>query len=174
MRKNLEKEDISWDPETENFISVNGTAQVNKYCKIETHTPSTKLILKGPFYPFHYLSKDCSDLMLHTKWNSIDKYSYSSHVTYTGALSILVIPIKTCNTQIIRQTLLDFGYCCRIYPILELEEPAMLQHSKWSGQWLRPEFSEALFFPFIGPRPCSVKFCQTLVILVGFRINVVR
>ena len=91
MRKNLEKEDISWDPETENFISVNGTAQVNKYCKIETHTPSTKLILKGPFYPFHYLSKDCSDLMLHTKWNSIDKYSYSSHVTYTGTFSILVI-----------------------------------------------------------------------------------
>ena len=174
MRKNLEKEDISWDPETENFISVNGTAQVNKYCKIETHTPSTKLILKGPFYPFHYLSKDCSDLMLHTKWNSIDKYSYSSHVTYTGALSILAIPIKTRNTLIIRQTLLDFGYCCRIYPILELEEPAMLQHSKWSGQWLRPEFSEALFFPFIGPRSCSVKVYQTLVILVGFKINVVR
>ena len=32
--------------------------------------------------------------MLHTKWNSIDKYGYSSHVTYTGAFSILVILFK--------------------------------------------------------------------------------
>ena len=173
MRKNLEKEDISWDPETENFISVNGTAQVNKYCKIETHTPSTKLILKGPFYPFHYLTKDCSDLMLHTKWNSIDKYSYSSHVTYTGSLSILAIPIKTRNTLIIRQTLLDFGYCCRIYPILELEEPAMLQHSKWSGQWLRPEYSEPLSFHLLAPGLVQSNFVN-FVILVGFEINFVR
>jgi hypothetical protein len=89
MQNNLAKAGINWDPAKENFISVNGTAQ------------------------------DCSDLMLHTKWNSIDKYGYSSHVTYT-----------------------DFGYCCRIYPILELEEPSMLQHSKWSGEWLRPEYRD--------------------------------
>ena len=91
--------------------------------------------------------------MLHTKWNSIDKYSYSSHVTYTGAFSIVAIPFKTGNRdeQRIRQTLLDFGYCCRIYPILELEEPSMLQHSKWSGEWLKPEYSEALSFHLLAP-----------------------
>ena len=28
----------------------------------------------------------CPDLLLHTKWNGDDKYSYSSHVSYTGIL----------------------------------------------------------------------------------------
>ena len=99
--------------------------------------------------------------MLHTKWNSIDKYSYSSHVTYTGAFSILAIPFKTGNRydQRIRQTLLDFGFCCRIYPILELEEPSMLQRSKWSGEWLKPEYSEALSFHSYR---IQNKFCQTI------------
>jgi len=88
MQNNLAKAGINWDPAKENFISVDGTAQ------------------------------DCSDLMLHTKWNSIDKYGYSSHVTYT-----------------------DFGYCCRIYPILELEEPIMLSPSD-SEDWVLPEYRD--------------------------------
>ena len=49
-------------------------------------TPTSTLNKLDFFTPY---SKDCSDLMLHTKWNSIDKYSYSSHVTYTGVFSIL-------------------------------------------------------------------------------------
>jgi len=88
IRDNLSSNGINWNDTIDPFITVNGTAQ------------------------------DCSDLMIHTKWNRVDRYSYSSHVTYT-----------------------DFGYCCRIYPKLELEEESMLAPAGEPG-WLLPKYSE--------------------------------
>jgi len=65
--------------------------------------------------------------MLHTKWNRKDKYSYSSHVTYT-----------------------DFGYCCRIYPKLELDdsmdEPSMLLPHDSPG-WVKDKYNGTNFWP---------------------------
>ena len=50
--------------------------------------------------------------------------------------------------------ILDFGFCCRIYPILELEEPSMLSPSNSSDdKWLLPEYSEAL-------SSFNILFCQ--------------
>merc|ERR1719220_1718260 len=88
IKKNLTANGIKWNDTSQPFITVDGTAQ------------------------------DCSDLMIHTKWNRVDRYSYSSHVTYT-----------------------DFGYCCRIYPKLELEEPSMLTPAN-DTDWVLPQYKD--------------------------------
>jgi len=90
IQGNLSEAGIEWDETSEPFIVVKGTAQV------------------------------CPDLLLHTKWNGEDKYSYSSHVSYT-----------------------DFGYCCRIFPTVELSEPRMVrtQYNE-SGDWVLPPYKE--------------------------------
>ena len=86
-----------------------------------------------------YQSQDCSDLMIHTKWDDVDKYSYSSHTTYTGTNLTSGDAKETVS-------FIDFGYCCRIWPKLELEEPSMLGPSN-STDWVRPEYSKAIFKP---------------------------
>jgi len=86
IKANLTANGIKWNDTSQPFITVDGTAQ------------------------------NCSDLMIHTKWNRVDRYSYSSHVTYT-----------------------DFGYCCRIYPKLELEEPSMLAPAN-DTDWVLPQY----------------------------------
>jgi len=93
IQKNLKSHNITWNETSQPFITVDGTAQ------------------------------SCSDLMMHTKWNGIDHYSYSSHVTYT-----------------------DFGYCCRIYPKLELGENPMLLPSNVTD-WVRSNYSGEKFWP---------------------------
>jgi len=95
IQGNLTAEGIKWNETSQPFITVKGTAQ------------------------------DCSDLMIHTKWNGIDKYNYSSHITYT-----------------------DFGYCCRIYPRLELgNEPSMLLPSDSdSPGWVKDEYNGTTFW----------------------------
>merc|ERR1719151_520897 len=93
IKANLTANGIKWNDTSQPFITVNGTAQ------------------------------NCSDLMIHTKWNRVDRYSYSSHVTYT-----------------------DFGYCCRIYPKLELGENPMLLPSNVTD-WARSNYSGEKFWP---------------------------
>merc|ERR1719220_66341 len=88
IKGSLSSNGIKWNDTSQPFITVDGTAQ------------------------------DCSDLMIHTKWNRVDRYSYSSHVTYT-----------------------DFGYCCRIYPKLELEEPSMLTPAN-DTDWVLPQYKD--------------------------------
>merc|ERR1719458_1571161 len=88
IKANLTANGIKWNDTSQPFITVDGTAQ------------------------------NCSDLMIHTKWNRVDRYSYSSHVTYT-----------------------DFGYCCRIYPKLELEEPSMLAPAN-DTDWVLPKYKD--------------------------------
>jgi len=93
IQANLRANGIHWNETSQPLITVKGTAQ------------------------------DCSDLMIHTKWDDIDKYNYSSHATHT-----------------------DFGFCCRIWPKLELEEPSMLGPSNGTD-WFRPEYSGDKFWP---------------------------
>jgi len=90
IKGNLSEAGIDWDETAEPFIKVNGTAQ------------------------------DCSDLLLHTKWNGKDKYSYNSHISYT-----------------------DFGYCCRIFPTVELSEPKLVNNEyNKSGDWVLPAYKD--------------------------------
>merc|ERR1719278_806272 len=92
IKGSLSSNGIKWNDTSQPFITVDGTAQ------------------------------DCSDLMIHTKWNRVDRYSYSSHVTFT-----------------------DFGYCCRIYPKLELEEPMLAPAN--DSDWVLPQYSGKKFWP---------------------------
>ena len=73
--------------------------------------------------------------MIHTKWDGMDRYSYSSHITHTGTYR-LDTGFGLCHS--------DFGYCCRIYPKLELEEPSMLAPAN-DTDWVLPQYSKAIF-----------------------------
>jgi len=90
IKGNLSEAGIDWDETAEPFIKVKGTAQ------------------------------DCSDLLLHTKWNGKDKYSYNSHISFT-----------------------DFGFCCRIFPTVELSEPKLVNNEyNKSGDWVLPAYKD--------------------------------
>ena len=77
-------------------------------------------------------------MMLHTKWNGQDKYSYSSHVSYTGTLEY-----KSGHQYWKQTSFSDLGYCCRIFPTVELSEPRMVRTLyNETGEWVLPEYSK--------------------------------